>query len=59
MAHKNKDYDFVLDCFLDILDHDETILESRLYNVVLVSNDKFSKDRLLKELIEVIIFSNI
>lgn len=53
LAHKNKDYEFIVDSFLDILDHKETTLEHRLYNVVLVSNEKFVKDKPLKEFIEV------
>ncbi len=55
LANKNKDYEFVVDCFLDILDHKEWVLEARLYNVVLVCNQKFAKDKPLKELIEVLI----
>lgn len=43
----------MLECFLDILDPNDTILEARLYNIVLISNAKFAKDKLSKELVEV------
>lgn len=56
MAHKNKDYEFVLESFLDILDYDQISLDQNLYNIVLLSNKKFAQDKLLKELIEVIFY---
>jgi len=56
LAHKNKDYEFVLESFLDILDYDQISLDQNLYNIVLLSNKKFAQDKLLKELIEVIFY---
>lgn len=53
ILYKNKDYEFAIEVFLDVLDYDTTILNAKTFNIVLCSNDKFFKDKMLKELIEV------
>ena len=53
MAYENKEYDEIVNSFLDILDYETTILDSNSYNLALYCNNNLINDKIYFEIIQV------